>query len=175
MTPSVQNRDRKGAVFSTYLITFVTYGTWLPGEPGAVSRRQNLYGSPLPEASEAAEERANRLMKQPPYVLDERRRQIVLASIQEVCAYRAWTLMAVHVRTNHVHVVVAADTTPERVMNTLKAHASRALNTAALDPPDRRRWAHHGSTRHLWGHEQISAAIHYVVCEQGKAMAAFEE
>ena len=84
-----------------------------------------------------------------------------------------WSFAAL-VRTNDVHVVVAADQSPERVMNTFKAYASRALNRTALDRLDRRRWARHGSTRHLWTRTAISAAVHYVVCEQGQPMACFE-
>ena len=94
--------------------------------------------------------------------------------MQQVCSHREWTLLAAHVRTNHVHVVVAADKSPEQVMNALKAYASRALKDAALDRPDRRRWARYGSTRHLWTIEAASAAVHYIVCEQGEPMAVFQ-
>src|SRR5437764_481982 len=66
--------------------------------------------------------------------------------------------MAAHVHENHVHVVVESAATPEDVMNALEAYASRALNTAAIDPPARKRWARHGSTRHLWNHDQTPAA-----------------
>jgi REP element-mobilizing transposase RayT len=94
--------------------------------------------------------------------------------MQEVCAYRHWALLAVHVRSNHVHVVVDADRSAEQVMNALKSYASRALHRIAWDEPDCRRWAHHGSTRHLWTKDAISAAVHYVICKQGVAMAVFE-
>jgi REP element-mobilizing transposase RayT len=113
-------------------------------------------------------------MQQLPYRLDSDRQRVVLGSMQQVCSHREWTLLAAHVRTNHVHVVVAADKSPEQVMNALKAYASRALNGAALDRPDRRRWARHGSTRHLWTIEAVSAAVHYIVCEQGEPMAVFQ-
>jgi len=42
-----------------------------------------------------------------------------------------------------------------------------------LDAPNRKRWARHGSTGWLWKSEQVSAAIQYVVAEQGEAMAVF--
>ena len=113
-------------------------------------------------------------MQQLPYRLDANRRRVVLGSMQQVCSHRDWTLLAAHVRTNHVHVVVAADQSPEQVMNALKAYASRALNKPAFDRPNRRRWAHHGSTRHLWTTEAVSAAMHYIVCEQGEPMAVFQ-
>ncbi len=106
-----------------------------------------------------------------PYELGENSRELVLASIREVCAVRRWNLLAAHVRTNHVHTGVDADAKPEKVMNDFKAYATRRLN--AVDSPHAR-WVRHGSTRWLWNHEQISAAIRYVVSGQGQSFAAFE-
>jgi REP element-mobilizing transposase RayT len=169
-----QNRDRQGAARSTYLITFVCYGAWLPGQAGAVDRSHNRFGARLPEAIPVAQATARRRMRQPPDLLDASRRRVVLRAIQEVCAYRHWTLLAAHVRSNHVHVVVDADQSAEQVMNSFKSYASRALNRMAWDRPACQRWAHHGSTRHLWTKDAVSAAIHYVICEQGKAMAVCE-
>jgi REP element-mobilizing transposase RayT len=72
-----------------------------------------------------------------------------------------------------VHVVVEADVRPERIMNDLKSYASRCLNRLGLDEPTRKRWARHGSTRWLWQPQTVSAAIQYVVQEQGDPMAVF--
>jgi REP element-mobilizing transposase RayT len=114
------------------------------------------------------------LMEQAPYDLDRIRRNAVLEAIQEVCAHRSWGLLAAHVRSNHVHLVVDAEARAERVMGDCKAYASRRLNRMRLDEPNRKRWARHGSTRWLWEPAHVSAAIQYVVAEQGDAMAVFE-
>ena len=58
-------------------------------------------------------------------------------------------------------------------MNDLKAYASRRLNQLGLDGVNRKRWARHGSTRWLWKAQDVSAAIHYVVAEQGDVMSIF--
>ena len=113
-------------------------------------------------------------MDQPPYTMDTARRGIVLASLRERCSAHHWNLLAAHVRTTHVHVVVEADARPERIMNDLKSYASRCLNQAGLDETGRKRWARHGSTRWLWAPESVSSAIRYVVDEQGDPMAVFE-
>jgi len=113
-------------------------------------------------------------MPEEPYLLDDIRRNCVLESIDRVCIFRCWTLLACHVRTNHVHVVVRANCPPERVMTALKAYASRALNGLELHGPNQRRWARHGSTRYLWTREAVRSAIHYVVHEQGEPMAVYE-
>jgi hypothetical protein len=83
-------------------------------------------------------------------------------------------MLAAHVRTRHAHVVVQAEASPEMVMTTCKSYASRALNQLGLDGEDRRRWARHGSTRYLWARDELLAAVHSVVCEQGVPMAVYE-
>ncbi len=53
-------------------------------------------------------------------------------ALRETCQRWGWTLLAAHVRTNHVHAVLETDRPAEHVLNCLKAHASRALNLAGL-------------------------------------------
>jgi hypothetical protein len=79
--------------------------------------------------------------------------------------------MAAHVRTTHVHVVIAAKERPERILHDMKAYATRALNQAGLDDGDIRRWPRHGSTRYLWQDEAVESAINYVIRRQGEPMA----
>ena len=159
----------------TYLITFACYGSHIHGtSEGSVDRNHRIPGSRLAAAdpSRMAAERFQ--MHQPPYYLGENGREVVLASIIERCSHHNWRLIAAHVRTNHVHVVVDAGPPPERVMNDLKSYASRRLNQLGLDQPGRKRWARHGSTRWLWNRAIILAAIRYVVDQQGDALAVYE-
>jgi len=159
----------------TYLITFACYGCHLHGsESGSVDRAHNVRGTPLLETNPARAAADGKHMDQAPYNLDQIRRAAVLEAIQEVCGQRGWSLLAAHVRSNHVHTVVQAQVPPERVMNDFKAYASRRLNRMRLDETDRKRWARHGSTRFLWKAEHVLAAIQYVVHEQGDAMSVFE-
>src|SRR5260370_3231348 len=97
------------------------------------------------------------------YLLDVRRRCIVLNTICEVCRHRGWRLLACHVRTNHVHLVVHADAPPEKIMNDCKAYASRRLNEAGLDDRSRKRWTRHGSTRYLWSEDSVHETVDYVL------------
>ena len=108
-------------------------------------------------------------------MLDEQRRDVVLAAIQTLRSHRGWTLRAAHVWTQHVHLVVSAEESPERILHDVKAYSSRALNESKLDRTKIPRWARHGSTRYLWKLEQIGAAVHYVVREQGEPMAVWEK
>ncbi len=113
------------------------------------------------------------MMKEEPYELDRARREHVLKGIQEACRRRGWDLIAAHVRMTQVHAIVSVDRAPEDVMIALKAYASRALNEAGFETKDRRRWAHHGSTRYLRDSDAIERAIEYVVDRQGAHMEVF--
>ena len=158
----------------TYLITFACYGAHLHGdESGSIDRLHNLPGSRVISAHAGRVALERRLMNQPHYSLDQPRRNAVLAALLERAKKRGWTILAAHVCTNHVHVIINSDTTPERVMNDLKSYASRHLNAIGLDTPDRKRWARHGSTRWLPGRESVDAAIQYVIEKQGHAMAMY--
>ena len=152
-----------------YLITFACYGARLHGdESGSVDRHHNLVGSRLlePDGERVIAER--RAMLENPYVLDEAARTVVLAAVQKHGAYRGWSLLAAHVRSNHVHIVVEAEAQPERIMNEFKSYASRELNQLTSEGPDRKRWARHGGTRWLWKDEDVRKALQYVIDEQGE-------
>ena len=161
---------------AAYLITFTCYGTRLYGnESGSVDRTHNAFQSPFlpPNPRRVAAEQKQ--MKGSAYELDQAARSVVLAALREVCGHRGWRLLAVHVRSTHVHLVVAAEAPPEKILNDAKAYASRALNRRVRPNDGQQRWTRHGSTRYLWKPEQVGAAIHYVVREQGEPMAVWED
>jgi len=141
-----------------YFITFACYGSHVHGaEPGFVDRRHNLPGTRTLDADSNRASAETNAMAQLPYLLDERARRLVLQ---------------VHVRTNHLHVIVESEAKPEKVMDDLKSYASRALNMVESNT-SRRRWAHHGSTRWLWTDQDVREAIRYVIDEQGEPMALY--
>jgi REP element-mobilizing transposase RayT len=159
-----------------YFITFTTYGTWLHGDsPGSVDRDHNIPGTPFlsPDPERLAANRAR--MTQEPYLLDEPRRTMVRDAIVEACQYRGWQIHALHVRTNHVHLVVTADREPEFVMKTCKSRASRWLNDAGFEHPDRKRWTEHGSTKYKWDAEGVEAVTQYTLYRQGEPMAVYPD
>ncbi|MCI0640513.1 MAG: transposase [Gemmataceae bacterium] len=157
-----------------FFITFTTYGTWLHGkDPGSVDRQHNEPETPLLPGNPLQELEEHDAMDQPAYSLDQQRRQVVLATIQEVCRHRRWRLLACHVRTVHVHVVVAADAPPEKILNDFKAYASRRLTEAGYENKERKRWTRHGSTKYIWDEEYLRNAIHYTLYEQGEPMETY--
>ena len=154
-----------------YFITFTCYGSHLPGaEPGSVDRERHIPGSRYVAPDLAQLAAARERMTAGPYSLGAFGRELVLRAIQEVCSHRGWILIAAHVRTSHVHVVVDATERPEAVMHDFKAYATRLLNQHERGV---KRWTRHGSTRYLWREQEVNGAIHYVIEGQGEPMAVF--
>jgi len=138
-----------------------------------VDREHNLPGSRVLAPNPIRVYFESRRMDQRPSSLGPVGREIVLRSIQEVCSHRNWNLIAAHVLSNHLHVIVEGVDRPEKIMNALKSYASRALNHQGIDPTNRKRWSRHGSTRWLWNDRDVDQAARYVVDEQSEPMALF--
>src|SRR5690606_29909249 len=149
-----------------FFVSFTAYGNWLHGDDrGSVDRWHNIIGEPTLVGDEDLERREYEALKQPPMEFDESHRIAIQDAIVEVCAHREWRLIALHVRTKHVHAVVVADTTPERVMNDFKAYATRKLRERRLVDEHRRVWTRHGSTRYLNDEAALAGAARYVIEE----------
>ena len=161
-----------------YFITFHTYGTWLHGTSkgmGSVDLEHNSYGEEYIAPDAQRENESREAMAQPAYILrSAEEREVVCNAIINLCQERSWNLLAVHVRTNHVHTVVQGDRDPGRMMSDMKARASRALTRAGCDDANRRRWTRHGSTLHLFDEEAVADKIDYTLNRQGAKMAWYD-
>ncbi len=113
-------------------------------------------------------------LKNPPVILDAKRRTAVEKAIREVCKFRGIWLIAINVRTNHVHIVIGSSGRPEPIMNAFKAYATRRLRLEGLIGADTKVWSRHGSTRYLWTEEHIALAVDYVVNGQGDELPRFD-
>lgn len=146
---------------ATWLLTFRTYGSWLPGDArGWVQHGLIGHGAPLGTPAPALERHAAGLMVAPACIFGTSERAVVDAAIRATCDFKRWKLHALAVRTNHVHAVVAIDVAPERSVAVLKAWATRGLRDAGGDGPV---WARHGSTRRLPREADVAAAIRYTL------------
>ncbi len=160
-----------------YFITFSTYGTWFHGTSkgkGSVDPHHNTHGSPFISPDPEREQDAREAMTQPEYTMQPPEREIVRDAIITLCLEKGWRLLAVHVRSNHVHVVMAANRDPGRIMSDLKVRASRDLSRAGFDDPTRRRWTRHGSTLHLFDDATVADKIDYTLNRQGSPMALYD-
>jgi REP element-mobilizing transposase RayT len=165
-----------------YFLTWVTYGTWLPGDERGWVEYQ--YGWKLPDPSRQREAAAR--MTEDACRLDDEQREVVERQIGETCRIRGWELHTVNCRSNHAHVVVAANQSPKIVRNQLKAWCTRRLKqlevarltrsvsearTSQETSPTAVRenwWAERGSQRFINDEVSLEAAIQYVRDGQDK-------
>jgi REP element-mobilizing transposase RayT len=153
-----------------YHIIWTTYGTWLPGD----QRGWHEKGDWIVQAADAERERqARESMKGSAVALNEEQRSIVQQTIIEHCRIRGWTLHAANARSNHVHVVVSAESKPEEIRNQLKAWCSRRLSDHSrlsqkvAKSAGRRRWfTEGGDIEFIDDDEQLQEAATYVAERQ---------
>ena len=152
-----------------YLLTFRTFGTWLHGDERTSVKRDgwNVYGRNRIAPNDRMERWMSEEMKQAPFILSETMRPIVEAAVSDLCLRRGFGLGAVNVRTNHVHAVVSAAQKPERVVDALKANATKFLRDACMVARETRVWSRGRSRRYLWKPRHVHAAIEYTVNGQG--------
>jgi REP element-mobilizing transposase RayT len=144
-----------------FFITFRTYGTWLPGDERGFTHHSRAEDSDKQRPAEPALETMMSSRKsESSRVLNRDERAVVDEAIRGVCEHRGWAIHALNVRSNHVHVVVQADVSPERVMNDFKVWATRRLRERGLVKPDERVWARHGSTVYVYEEEKLIDAAH---------------
>lgn len=77
--------------------------------------------------SSGLNEKEKTRLKNLPVVLGRNFRDVILKAILQVCGYRGWIAYAVHVRSNHIHIVVSGKEKPEKMMVDFKAYATRAI------------------------------------------------
>jgi len=154
-----------------YLITIRTYGTWLHGdgrESVDVHHGNNKYGNPRIEPSKNLEDAMIGNTKRDPFLLTKSQQIAVDLSIRETCKIRDFTLIALNVRTNHLHAVVSAPVKPEALISRFKRYATRKLRENYLVLKNDRIWSRGGSRRYLWKDRHVDNAIDYVLYGQGK-------
>lgn len=157
-----------------WLLTWTTYGTWLPGDDrGFVSNvrlgngpevRHNAPGTTPDTKMRGLVLDSRERMLGPTIYLDDRQASVVLEQLIETARYRAWELAAVAIMPNHLHVVVGVpgDPEPDTLLRDFKSYASRRLNTAFAKPVSGRWWTQSGSRRKLPDDAAVQAAVAYV-------------
>ncbi|HEV7472917.1 MAG TPA: transposase [Pyrinomonadaceae bacterium] len=159
-----------------HLITFRSYGTWLHGDKrGSVDRFHNQYQAPyIRPDKERFEANLDRLSHEI-VSLNARQRDSTENAIRETCKVCKWALLAVNVRTNHVHSVVSIGTAKSsRALNAFKAYATRRMRQDGCWLSDRSPWADKGSKRNLWTERSVELAIDYVLNGQGDDLPDFD-
>ena len=147
-----------------YLLTWTCYRTWLHGDDrGSVDSETNQYGESFLPPSVPRQTCEQKRLTYDPFTLGDGEHKIVSETIKAHCQHRGWELLAVNIRTTHVHVVVSyPEVLPKVAMNQLKSWSTRRLREAHVVDSQWRLWTNHCSTRYLWTPVSVEAAINYV-------------
>jgi len=96
-------------------------------------------------------------------------RRTVLEAIIEVSHFRDWPLLALHIRTSHLHGVVDC-ANAESVLRDWKSYSTRALRRLPGELPCRHYWTRGGNSSAPKYEAAIHTAIHYVLAQQGEPL-----
>ena len=135
-----------------WFLTWTTYGTWLPGdERGFVSpkfegpisqKRNNVPGTEYDEGRPALRELAKQRLAGPPVFLILKQANVLKDQFEETARFRQWSILAVAIMPNHIHLVVGVpgDPEPDVLLRDFKAYGSRALNRRHSRPASGTWW-----------------------------------
>jgi len=156
-----------------YFLTWTTYGTHLRGDAieSTDHARKNRNARRLPASPALSKHQAD-AAKHEPIRLCVPSRTIVEHAIREHADYKNWQIFTLSVRTNHVHLLISAAPSPEIVMNSCKAWATRGLRAAGLANQNYKIWTRHGSTRWINDDASLEAAFAYIAEAQDGSIAA---
>ena len=158
-----------------YLITFRTYGTWLPGdERGSIDKFHNRFHGPRSVVSHLREEDHRKRLKSDPFLLNATSRKLVDLAVRNVCDFRGWTLFAINVRTNHTHSVVSGAASSAKMLNDFKSYSTRRLRESGEWNFEHSPWVDKGSRRNLWTDAHVAVACDYVIFGQGEDLPDFD-
>lgn len=159
-----------------YFITFTTYGNWVHADArGSVNPQHNEFGTPRIKPNPDFEKLMRERLRDSPFILNEAQRETVLQSIIHSCQYYHWRPYAVHVRTNHVHILLHAQERPDMVTIKIKAFATKFLRKNHPTIPTQKFWTRGKSARYIWDLAFLSLAHDYIIEDQGRKMAHYSD
>jgi REP element-mobilizing transposase RayT len=161
-----------------WLLTWTTYGTWLPGDErgfvGPLDDRKggwvihNVPGTPYDSDIKGIRKYSANILKCPPIFLNEEQALAIAEQFHETARIRKWELIAFAIISNHVHLVVGVpgDPEPETILRDFKAYASGRLNKRWKKPKSETWWTESGSKRKLVDEPSLLGAVRYVMQQE---------
>jgi REP element-mobilizing transposase RayT len=100
--------------------------------------------------------------------LNDEQRKRVEDACRKHATIRGWKLYALNARSNHIHLVVAADRPPSVVRDQFKAHATRAIRSGTSELIDGKVWTRGGDIQIIDDEESLEQVILYVTQAQDR-------
>ena len=145
-----------------YFLTWTTYGTWLHGDKrGWVHRNESGVQSENSKLNQYVESN----LSDTPLKLTHQDRQIIEDVMREHADIKDWNILALNVRSNHVHLVIEAPVSPSEVMRQLKMWATRK----EVNPDRKKWWTKQGDRKLLFTEEAVENAVRYTLEGQEKS------
>src|SRR5260221_6953781 len=170
---------------TAWLVSSTFYGQWLPGaergsvtnvrdhrpeDPDAPVRREHSHpGEEYEEAIPGLHQAAGEHLKGPIVCLDLAQAEELLEQFRETAEYRGWTLHAVSIMFNHIHLVVEVPSVVDKdqLLRDFKSYGSRRLNERFGRRPSDTWWTESGSCRVV---RHLAGAIFYTCHRQPKPL-----
>lgn len=169
----IEFQDR--SVPKAYFLSFRGYGTWLHGDERFSMDRKNFnrFGGDKIVGNSGLRQKEYSQLKNSPFIFNGEKRKIIDEVVREVCEYRKYHLIAINIRTNHVHCIISGGDKPESIMTTLKSYITRRFRENLKISSETKICSRHGSTKYLWTDEHIEKAVDYVINGQGDDLPNF--
>jgi len=160
----------------TYLLTWTTYGTWLPGHSkGFVSRApvsdgghilHNRVGVTFDRDMPSVMASARVRMKGERVVLATRHAEVCRDRLLDIADAHDLVLHVAAIMATHVHVLVYSRRHDgEKLLQLLKGNLSHALTRRFGNPRAPSWWTRHGSRRYLPDEFSQTSAMRYVLLQ----------
>jgi REP element-mobilizing transposase RayT len=138
-----------------YMVTWTTYGTWLPGDKrGYVKRGKILPGNPkIKESSQT-------LQKSTTLILNSEQKTIIRKAILQEAERTGHKIEALAVCTNHIHLV--ARPCEESIESIVSRYKNVAMFAMCKNVPVRRIWTRGFDKRFCFNEKSLNQRTEYV-------------
>jgi len=146
-----------------WFFTWTTWGTWLPGDSrGWNHRREGNQNSRMA----LADWHRSRL-SHAPCEFNSLHRAAIADALTEHAQFRGWTIYLLTVRSNHVHLLVAANCEAQIVRDSLKARSTRILRIAFPQFINRPVWTRGGDLEPVSDEVAFEGIRRYILQHDG--------
>ena len=99
-----------------------------------------------------------------PIWLNREHADVLIEQFRETARFRGWTILALAILANHIHIVlgVTGDPEPDALLRDFKSYGSRGLNRRFAKPVSGTWWTAGGSRRKLHDDEAVRSVVKYV-------------